>query len=41
VFMADGGIVEEGPAHQVIDNPKEQRTREFLGVVPRKMEKAN
>ena len=41
VFMADGSIVEEGPAHQVIDNPKEQRTREFLGVVPRKMEKAN
>ncbi|WP_158906753.1 amino acid ABC transporter ATP-binding protein [Burkholderia sp. L27(2015)] len=41
VFMADGRIVEEGPAHQVIDNPKEQRTREFLGVVPRKMEKAN
>jgi len=41
VFMADGNIVEQGPAHQVIDNPKEQRTREFLGVVPRKMEKVN
>ncbi|MFT4066560.1 amino acid ABC transporter ATP-binding protein [Paraburkholderia sp.] len=41
VFMADGGIVEEGPAHQVIDNPRQQRTREFLGVVPRKMEKVN
>lgn len=40
VFMADGNIVEEGPAHQVIDAPREQRTREFLGVVPRKaMEK--
>jgi polar amino acid transport system ATP-binding protein len=41
VFMADGSVVEQGPAHQVIDNPKEQRTREFLGVVPRKMEKVN
>ncbi len=41
VFMADGNIVEQGPAHEVIDNPKEQRTREFLGVVPRKMEKVN
>lgn len=40
VFMADGNIVEAGPAHQVIDAPREQRTREFLGVVPRKaMEK--
>ena len=41
VFMADGSIVEEGPAHQVIDKPTEKRTREFLGMVPRKMETAN
>ncbi|WP_118182617.1 amino acid ABC transporter ATP-binding protein [Paraburkholderia phosphatilytica] len=41
VFMADGVIVEQGPAHQVIDNPAEKRTREFLGAVPRKMEKVN
>ena len=30
VFMDGGRIVEEGPAEQVIDHPREQRTREFL-----------
>ena len=30
VFMADGYIVEEGPAKEVIDNPREERTRQFL-----------
>ncbi len=30
VFMDGGVIVEQGPASQVIDNPREQRTREFL-----------
>lgn len=30
VFMDGGVIVEEGPAAQVIDTPREQRTREFL-----------
>ncbi len=30
VFMADGTIVEEGPANQVIEHPQHQRTREFL-----------
>ena len=30
VFMDGGRIVEEGPAEQVIDHPREQRTVEFL-----------
>jgi polar amino acid transport system ATP-binding protein len=33
VFMDGGLIVEEGPAKDVIDNPKEERTRRFLGLV--------
>jgi polar amino acid transport system ATP-binding protein len=33
VFMDDGVIVEEGPAKQLIDNPKEERTKRFLGLV--------
>lgn len=30
IFMAKGLIVEEGSPEQVIDNPKNERTREFL-----------
>lgn len=30
VFMADGGIVEQGPVAQVLENPQEPRTRQFL-----------
>ena len=30
VFMDGGVIVEQGPAEQVIDNPREARTKEFL-----------
>lgn len=30
IFMADGEIVEQGDAVQVITDPKEQRTRQFL-----------
>ena len=30
VFMADGHIVEQGPPSEVIGNPKEDRTRDFL-----------
>ncbi|MBN9437769.1 amino acid ABC transporter ATP-binding protein [Bosea sp. (in: a-proteobacteria)] len=30
VFMRDGVIVEEGPAREVIDSPKEEATRAFL-----------
>ena len=33
VFMDGGRIVEEGPAAQVIDHPREQRTREFLSRI--------
>src|SRR4051794_25772223 len=33
VFMDDGVIVEEGPAKDVIENPKEERTKRFLGLV--------
>ncbi len=30
VFMADGGIVEQGPSEEVLLSPKKQRTRDFL-----------
>ncbi len=30
VFMADGNVVEEGPAREIITRPKEERTRQFL-----------
>lgn len=30
IFMDEGNIVEQGDAKQVIDNPKEERTRQFL-----------
>ena len=30
IFMDDGLILEQGPAKQVIENPKEERTRQFL-----------
>jgi polar amino acid transport system ATP-binding protein len=30
IFMDGGKIVEEGSPEQVIDNPSNQRTREFL-----------
>lgn len=33
VFMDGGRIVEEGPAKQVIDSPREARTREFLACI--------
>jgi polar amino acid transport system ATP-binding protein len=33
VFMDEGVIVEEGPAKEVIEKPKEERTRRFLGLV--------
>lgn len=33
VFMDDGVIVEQGPPSQVIDNPQEERTREFFSKV--------
>ncbi len=33
VFMDGGVIVEQGPPAQVLDNPKEERTQQFLGLV--------
>ena len=33
VFMDEGVIVEEGPVRRVIDAPREQRTKQFLGLV--------
>jgi polar amino acid transport system ATP-binding protein len=33
VFMDGGVIVEEGPPAEVLDNPKEERTKQFLGLV--------
>jgi ABC-type polar amino acid transport system ATPase subunit len=33
VFMDEGVIVEEGPPHEVLGNPREERTQRFLGLV--------
>ena len=33
VFMDDAVIVEEGPPHEVLGNPREERTKRFLGLV--------
>jgi polar amino acid transport system ATP-binding protein len=33
VFMDEGVIVEEGPVRRVIDAPREERTKRFLGLV--------
>jgi polar amino acid transport system ATP-binding protein len=33
IFMDQGVIVEQGPAKQVIDKPREERTKRFLGQV--------
>jgi polar amino acid transport system ATP-binding protein len=33
VFMDDGMIVEEGAPGDVLDNPREERTKRFLGLV--------
>jgi ABC-type polar amino acid transport system ATPase subunit len=33
VFMDDGIVVEQGPPAQVLDNPHEERTKAFLGLV--------
>jgi polar amino acid transport system ATP-binding protein len=30
IFMDGGHVVESGPATEVINNPKEERTKEFL-----------
>jgi len=33
IFMDGGVIVEEGPPEQVLENPREERTKQFLGLV--------
>ena len=33
IFMDGGNIVEDGPPSQVIDNPQQERTQKFLGLV--------
>ncbi|GGF75572.1 hypothetical protein GCM10011402_30400 [Paracoccus acridae] len=33
IFMDGGQIVEQGPPSQVLSNPQETRTRNFLGAV--------
>ncbi len=33
VFMDSGNIVEEGSPQEVIDNPKNERTKQFLNVI--------
>ena len=33
VFMADGVVVEEGPAERVIGSPQHERTKTFLARV--------
>ena len=33
VFMDGGVIVEQGPPAEVLDNPREERTKHFLGLV--------
>lgn len=33
VFMADGVIVEQGSAEQLVDNPQNERTRAFLANI--------
>jgi polar amino acid transport system ATP-binding protein len=33
VFMNGGLIVEEGPPAQILDSPREERTKQFLGLV--------
>ena len=30
IFMDEGVIIEQGPAHEVIENPQQERTRQFL-----------
>ena len=30
IFMENGHIVEKGPARELFENPKEERTKQFL-----------
>ena len=33
VFMDEGKVIEEGPPREVLDNPRHERTKQFLGLV--------
>jgi polar amino acid transport system ATP-binding protein len=33
IFMADGKIVEQAPPEEFFGNPKDERTRQFLGQI--------
>jgi polar amino acid transport system ATP-binding protein len=33
VFLEEGVILEQGPPAAVLDNPREERTKRFLGLV--------
>jgi polar amino acid transport system ATP-binding protein len=33
IFMDEGVIVEQGPPSEVLDNPKSERTKDFLGHI--------
>jgi polar amino acid transport system ATP-binding protein len=33
VFMDGGKVVEEGPPDDVLGNPRQERTKQFLGLV--------
>lgn len=39
IFMEDGRIVEDGPAKQVLESPRQERTRQFLKLVAGKEER--
>jgi polar amino acid transport system permease protein len=41
VFMDEGQIVEQGAPQDVLDNPKQDRTRRFLRLVGRQSVDAN
>ena len=30
IFMDEGVVVEQGPSHQVIEHPQQERTKQFL-----------
>ena len=33
IFLHDGVVIEEGPPHEVIDNPKNERLKAFLNQI--------
>ena len=33
VFLADGAVVEQGPAEEVLTKPKNPRTAQFLQII--------